>query len=120
MATRALVWPMLRQLPRAWKQRLRLVKNAAFAWRQGIFFLDLCSPAERAAIVAEVVRRAEARPTGVANRLQPAVRGLQRVLAGERFAGDGRLGADARRFLGWSVGPHWALPAPEDVRAAPR
>jgi len=54
-------------------------------------------------------RRAEERPTVLSTRLRPALRGLQRVLEGERFGKGCRLGED-RRFLGWSAGRHWALP----------
>ena len=45
------------------------------------------------------------------HRFEPALIGLERVLASERFDEAGRIG-NGRRFLGWSVGPHW-LHAPQ-------
>jgi hypothetical protein len=46
------------------------------------------------------------------DRFAPVVSGLGAVLAGNRFDDDGRhRTSGGRRFLGWSVGRHWLLPA---------
>ncbi len=42
------------------------------------------------------------------NRIEPAVTGLERVLAGDRFDEHGMAGP-GRQFLGWAVGGHWIL-----------
>ncbi|GLW54686.1 hypothetical protein Kpho01_26970 [Kitasatospora phosalacinea] len=78
---------------------LPVVKNAAFAWRQLVFHLSLCPPQEQAAVLAEIERDHPPR-------LAPAVAGLQLATAGGGVEPDG---ADGRRFLGWTVGPHWLL-----------
>lgn len=78
---------------------LATVKNAAFAWRQLVFHLSLCSSQEREAVLTGILREHPAR-------LAPAVEGLRLAAAGHRFDPDGTA---ARRFLGWTVGPHWLL-----------
>jgi hypothetical protein len=46
-----------------------------------------------------------------AERFGPAVNGLDHVISGGRFDDSGRVQTPGRgrRFLGWSVGPHWTL-----------
>jgi hypothetical protein len=73
-------------------RRLRMVKDAAYAWRQMVFFLAQAGRAEQEAFVGGQ----EPPP-----RLEPALAGLAHVVAG---------GADPEpRLLGWTVGPHWML-----------
>ncbi|MGW2248805.1 hypothetical protein ACWCXH_01180 [Kitasatospora sp. NPDC001660] len=82
---------------------LPVVKNAAFAWRQGLFHLSLCPPRARDAVLRELAQDHPAR-------LAPAVTGLHLIAGGGRFDPDGTAdGGTARRFLGWSTGPHWLL-----------
>jgi len=39
------------------------------------------------------------------------VDGLAHVVAGGRFTSHGTVeGHNARRFLGWTTGPHWCMP----------
>jgi hypothetical protein len=99
-----------------WRARLHAVKNAAYAWRQAIFFLSLCPQPVQAEAVAGLRDQVEA--TGDEDlqvRFRPAVDGLAHIIAGGRFDADGTTpepGA-GRRFLGWTAGPHWILnPAP--------
>ncbi|MFI5585835.1 hypothetical protein ACIA5G_12435 [Amycolatopsis sp. NPDC051758] len=88
---------------------LQAVKNAAYAWRQAIFFLSFCDePAQRAAAarLAESVTRA-----GLDHRFGPAVAGLAHVVSGGRFTAGGTVeDGPGRRFLGWTTGEHWCLP----------
>ncbi|WP_328456855.1 hypothetical protein [Amycolatopsis sp. NBC_00438] len=88
---------------------LQTVKNAAYAWRQALFFLSFCDePAQRAAVdrLGEQVARA-----GLEDRFGPAVAGLAQVVAGGRFTESGTTADGAgRRFLGWTTGTHWCLP----------
>ncbi|MFC8719599.1 hypothetical protein [Kitasatospora sp. NPDC057198] len=82
---------------------LAAVKNAAYAWRQMVFHLSLCTPEGRRAVLDTI---AAERPA----RLAPAVAGLALVAAGGEFETDGTAGnGTARRLLGWTVGPHWLL-----------
>ncbi|WP_233506931.1 hypothetical protein [Jiangella anatolica] len=82
------------------------VKNAAYAWRQAIFFASLCSGEDQRAAVDRL--RTDAETAGL-TRLRPAVDGLEHVLAGGRFAPDGTAPGGGRRLLGWAAGPHWYL-----------
>ena len=74
---------------------LRRVKNSAYAWRQGVFFLSFADLDAQKRVAEHVVSIVDG------GRLAPAAAGLAAVVAGEPLSG--------RRFLGWSVGPHWAL-----------
>ncbi len=88
------------------RAQLQMVKNTAYAWRQAIFFLSFCEDSARSEALDELTGlSAEATGTS-AQRLEPAVVGLRRIVDGERFDKTGRCGP-GRRFLGWSVGPHW-------------
>jgi hypothetical protein len=78
------------------------VKNAAYAWRQGIFFLSFCDRAAQRSTVNWL------RPQLHGTRLGPALNGLAAVVAGERFDHHGRV-RNGRRWLGWSTESHWAL-----------
>jgi hypothetical protein len=87
--------------------RLQAVKNAAYAWRQGIYFLSLCARQEQQRIVGDIRAAAPDEPAG----LLPALDGLGYSIAGGVFDADGSApGPTGRqRFLGWSAGPHWIL-----------
>jgi hypothetical protein len=91
--------------------RLHAVKNAAYAWRQAIYFLSLCDHSTQ----AQALTRLRGHLLGAGEDLQasfgPAVDGLAHVIAGGRFDNTGRAPQPAagRRFLGWATGPHWIL-----------
>ncbi|MEV6829938.1 hypothetical protein [Amycolatopsis sp. NPDC051102] len=81
----------------------QLLKNIAYAWRQGIFFLSFCEEEEQRAAVNRLIEL-----VGPADRFAPAVAGLAHVLAGGRFTEEGLVrGGSGRRLLGWTAGPHW-------------
>lgn len=113
LADRAFTWAVRRQQQSAdqWRARLQAVKNAAYAWRQAIFFLSFCGDSEQAEILARLRHRVDASAGDFASWFGPAVDGLAQVIGGGRFDDSGRLqtGGGGRRFLGWSVGPHWTL-----------
>lgn len=88
--------------------RLITVKNAAYAWRQGLFFLSLCADGEQAAVINRVRQHANGRPCQPGSAV---VKGLLHVAEGGLFSATGKAPGDGRRLLGWSVGPHWALDA---------
>ncbi|WP_134662852.1 MULTISPECIES: hypothetical protein [unclassified Amycolatopsis] len=116
LAAQALTWTVIRLATRTDHHHaaLQAVKNAAYAWRQALFFLSFCDlETQRATVreLAEQVARA-----GLAERFTPAVTGLAHVVEGGRFTPEGRIGGGTgRRFLGWTTGKHWCLP---EVRAA--
>jgi len=89
--------------PRA---RLRAVKNAAYAWRHGLFFASFSEPSFQRQLVGRLGERASGDRA-----LERLVAGLHHVVEGGRFD---RLGAGpggGRRFLGWSRGPHLLMGA---------
>lgn len=93
--TRALLELAARQ-----RRPLATVKDAAYAWRQAVFFLSVADPAETRALLSE-----DWLTTSAATVMNELVGGLRRVAGGEP--------ADGQRspFLGWAVGPHWILDA---------
>ena len=113
LADRAFAWAVRRQQQPSdqWQARLQAVKNAAYAWRQGIFFLSFCDDSEQARVLARLRRLVDVSAGDFAARFGPAVGGLAQVISGGRFDDSGRIQAaeDGRRFLGWSVGPHWTF-----------
>lgn len=76
---------------------LRTIKDTAYAWRQMLFFLSLCAPADRATLITWLDDHLATRPGHVRTRLEAYVAGLRQVLADD----------DARPpepFLGWRTG----------------
>ncbi|ATY13412.1 hypothetical protein CU254_25485 [Amycolatopsis sp. AA4] len=111
LAAESLTWAVTRLATRTdhYHAALQGVKNAAYAWRQALFFLSFCDVDTQRALLgqlAEQVARA-----GLAERFAPAVDGLAHVVEGGRFTSEGRVdGGTGRRFLGWTTGSHWCLP----------
>jgi hypothetical protein len=118
LADRALAWALTRlcrPTGDVWLGR-QAVRNAAYAWRQGIFFLSFCEPSAQAASVARLRERLAREPVKTQVRIGPALDGLGLVIGGGSFDENGRsVGAGlrgigpGRRLLGWSVGAHWIL-----------
>jgi hypothetical protein len=83
---------------------LGTIKNAAYAWRQVIFFVTLSgSP-----FVAYAEERLAAQPAHVRDRLAPVIAGLAHISDGGEFDRNGE-GGSGRRFLGWTTERHWML-----------
>jgi hypothetical protein len=85
----------------------RTVKDAAYAWRQAVFFLALCGLKEQVSVVAWMQDELDRQPPHAVRRLDPVLAGARQVLAGGDLA-DGAA-PTGRRFLGWSAGGHWML-----------
>ncbi len=113
LATQALRWVLDRQsrLPVDYLPRLRTTKNTAYAWRQAIFYLSFATPDEQQGVVATFAEQLAQASQEVQTRLEPAIAGLRLILSGGRFDDKGFGDAGQRRFLGWSCGRHWMLPA---------
>ncbi|MBB5787526.1 hypothetical protein [Jiangella mangrovi] len=108
--TAAVVQWLVRRLSQPAPSRhaaLIAVKNAAYAWRQAIFFAGLGDADQQRALLDELRRLLdEAR----LDRFRPTVDGLAHVVGGGRFAPDGTVpGGEGRRLLGWTAGTHWYL-----------
>ncbi len=92
------------------RRPLNMIKDAAYAWRQMLFFMSLATFTEQTEIVAESRELLAKQADYVTARLGPAIDGLAHVLDGGTFDPDGAAGA-GRRFLGWAVDGHWMHPA---------
>ncbi|MEV7549373.1 hypothetical protein AB0N89_07100 [Amycolatopsis sp. NPDC089917] len=99
LATRSLGWALRRAAVPTTDRHAALtaVKNAAYAWRQGIFFLSFCDTEKQRTVVDEL------RPQPAGTDLGPAVDGLAAIVAGYRFDPDGTV-HKGRRWLGWGGG----------------
>lgn len=84
------------------RRPLATVKDAAYAWRQMLFFLSMSSAADAEAFVSRAVSQ-DFGPV-VADLLG----GLRHVTAGGRFDADGRCPA-GRRLTGWTTDGPWVL-----------
>lgn len=84
---------------------LRTIKDAAYAWRQMVFYLSLTDPAEYGAFMAGTEHALQGGPAHVEMRLRPALDGLRHVMNGGML--DPADGTNGRRFQGWVVGQHW-------------
>jgi hypothetical protein len=113
LADRAFAWLVGRLGIHADNQhvRLREVKNAAYAWRQAIYFLSLCDHRAQAEALAQLRGHLQAAGEDLQVRFGPAVNGLAHIIVGGRFDNSGRAPQPAagRRFLGWATGSHWVL-----------
>jgi hypothetical protein len=113
LAGRALAWAVsqLRHQPDNWHASLRAVKNAAYAWRQAIYYLSFCDQNAQQGALATLERQVQAAGDDLSARIGPAVDGLAFVIAGERFGPSGSAPppGQGRRLVGWATGPHWVL-----------
>jgi hypothetical protein len=97
----------LSQTPPEWRTSLRQVKNAAYAWRQLVFYLSLSKGEEVEAFLAGAELELAKTPARFRERFRPALIGLRSASRGEAVDAHG-----GRRFFGWTVGPHWLLARP--------
>ncbi|MGA4539714.1 hypothetical protein ACPA54_06935 [Uniformispora flossi] len=84
---------------------LGTIKDAAYAWRQTVFFLSLCGLEEQFAVVAWMAEETARRPEHTARRLAPVLAGLRHVFVGGSL--DDTAVPNVRRFTGWDTGGHW-------------
>jgi len=119
VVARVFAW-MIRQQSRrhlTTHDQMLTIKRTAYALRQAVFFLSLVDEAAQRAAVARLRELVDSRGAVTwAHRFAPVVDGLDAIVAGERFDTRGRMPSGGRRLLGWSVGPHWALPQPDRDR----
>lgn len=92
----------------SWHARLIMVKNAAYAWRQMLFFLSMLDETARRAALEAIEARFLEQPQRLQDAFLPAMRGLRLAAEGCRLPQHAPSDHDAPRvFLGWTVGPHW-------------
>ena len=93
------------------RARLQMIKNTAYAWRQGIYFLSLLVPERQGKVLTQLQADIASRDEEWKAIFQPAMDGLWHVYQGGRFdhRGFGQGRRQARRFLAWSCGDHWMM-----------
>lgn len=79
---------------------LATIKDAAYAWRQAVFFLSVADPTETQALLGE-----DSLTTSAPVVVNALVAGLRQIAAGQPDQGE------RSPFLGWTVGRHWILDA---------
>lgn len=99
-----------------WRATLQMLKNTAYAWRQAIYLLSLADDPTQQLIIGRLRDRWANGPDRWRTTFEPALVGLEQIGSGARFDPTGRTDNDGRRFLGWSVGPHWMLPRQGETR----
>jgi hypothetical protein len=94
----------LLQLAQQQARPLATIKDAAYAWRQALFFLTMAGQDEHVTDLIDAVRAT------ADGRRWP----MTEVLSGLRFIADGGLfdqsgsSSSGRRLLGWTITRHWA------------
>lgn len=88
--------------------RLVAIKNAAYAWRQLVFFLAMTPKSEQAAWLGWADESLASHPERFRTRFSPILDGL--LVASQRSEGSEECAkADWQCFVGWSQGDHWLL-----------
>jgi hypothetical protein len=89
---------------------LAAIKNAAYAWRQALFFLAAASPGDcwgdSVAFVSEA-RELSERLRLKETVTRPLIGGLEHIMGGGVFNDNGQTKNGGRRFLGWTTERHW-------------
>jgi hypothetical protein len=92
-----------------WHARLIAVKNAAYAWRQMVFYLALLPDRDVRAFLESAGKHLNSQPADFAIRFWPAFEGLEMAVDGESLDGNSASCRQGKRFLGWSQERHWLL-----------
>jgi hypothetical protein len=115
LARRCFAWICRRQQHKIvpGKARLRMVKNAAYAWRQMVFFLSLGPKDCIDSFQLWAAEHLDKQSPDFQARFRPALVGLSLAVHGvplrsEQLPGAG-LTEGARRFVGWTTEKHWLL-----------
>ncbi|MBC6456766.1 hypothetical protein [Actinomadura sp. HBU206391] len=93
---------------------LGIIKDAAYAWRQMLFYMALCGLEDQITLTAWIQDEAKRHPEHAVRRLAPVLAGLRHVLVGGRLDGGGA--PETRPFLGWSSDGHWMRHLPARAR----
>lgn len=92
-----------------WHQILVNLKNAAYAWRQMVFYLSFTADVPEFLVWS---RAQLARTNGeFRQRFEPALRGLELAASGVVSSEAAFASGGGRVFTGWSTDRHWLAPA---------
>jgi len=95
---------------KTWHQMLVNVKNAAYAWRQMVFYASVGADAPD--FVGWARAKVDDTDAAFRRRFEPAIRGLELAVAGVASDDAAFVGGGGRVFTGWSTDRHWLAPAP--------
>lgn len=86
-----------------------MIKNAAYAWRQMLFFLSFVTADELAEFIGWARETMADQPDSFQVRFRPAFDGLIAASQGRTPPAAEARSDDERQFLGWSTSRHWLL-----------
>lgn len=111
IAERVFTWilRLLERPPLGGHEMLIDLKNAAYAWRQLVFFLSFLPDVP--SFLGGARAQLAATPAAFHTRFEPALRGLELAAAGHTSSDAAFAAAGGRVFTGWAVGGHWLAPA---------
>lgn len=92
--------------------KLIALKNAAYAWRQMVFYIALMPLEESKRFIEWACEHLGSQETGFRNRFLPALRGLENAVNGLPYDERGANGVRGRLFLGWTNKRHWLIDKP--------
>ncbi len=112
MALKSFAWSCAYQQTKSSTHHARLVmlKRAAYAWRQMIFYLSLIEASARETTLGDIRTHFDAQSPAFKKRFQPVMLGLDHAAAGHILPQHGAAPNGGRVFLGWSATPHWLMP----------
>ncbi|HEY6040273.1 MAG TPA: hypothetical protein VIV58_38580, partial [Kofleriaceae bacterium] len=112
IAQTCFTWSTRRLLLRTsnWHQFLINLKNAAYAWRQMMFYLSFVE--DLPAFSSWGRSRLERADESFRRRFEPAMRGLELAASGVRSNEAAFASGGGRVFTGWSTDRHWLAPEP--------
>ncbi len=104
LSERCFRWICDRRLSTLWRANLHMVKKSAYAWRQMLFFLALLDPQVVSAFLLWARNHLAQQDLLTANRLNPALSGLEWIVQGGTFDqhGIGGPAGKGRRVIGWT------------------
>jgi hypothetical protein len=122
MARRCFRWICVRLQTRTTDRHaeLKTVKNAAYAWRQMIFFLSLAPVVSLEPFLDWGRAYLADQDAELRVRFLPAWKGLLQATEGRTPTNAPTRPDGARQFLGWSESPHWLLEAVGGQSGNPR
>ncbi|MBA4191136.1 MAG: hypothetical protein C0467_24400 [Planctomycetaceae bacterium] len=91
----------------AWQSRLRMVKNAAYAWRQMTFFLALLRAETVTEFLAWATEHLGKQPPEFRDRFEPTLVGLRSAARDVTLDAEDAASLAGKCFLGWTTTKHW-------------
>lgn len=89
--------------------KLIKIKNAAYAWRQMLFFLSLSDISDQSQFSSWANEHIRKQDAMLLKAFMPAMLGLHLLAEGRELNEEICLHTGAKRFLGWSSNEHWLL-----------